>query len=242
MKSLNISNIFNNLQASNFIKTIPNNKTVAAAGQQVFDFAKLSSNGLRFSELLLEQWQSRSSLEFAQIKCNSLPHICSSALDENQQRLAFLTTQSFGKSLKLAQRTQPLIIKTLQTLQAENVNAKFLISEFFLNNASGSNLDKFYSIQREQKIWWMRFSANPSRYCLEAYDFPKHTAEQDTNNNELIQSIDIKAKFYEESITLEHLTYVPHGQLGKFLKNGANNLSLIRSVVSLNDAVAGNYF
>lgn len=106
----------------------------------------------------------------------------------------------------------PLAIK--EELKFENklsVNANELLNVqfshgtvlsccYFFNESMA--IEQFYKIQRERKIWWMKFSLNPGRYILS-------DLKNDLINEQKVQTIKIKSKFNFGNLDLEHVEMIP---------------------------------
>lgn len=109
-----------------------------------------------------------------------------------------------------------------------------LIAEYFVDMNDG--LEKFYNIQRERKIWWMRYSANPSRFFVEPYDL----RIEGTNDNLSLKSksITIKARYAFGLADMETITLAPLNET-PFFDNV--NVSVIRSVINLNLTTTGMF-
>lgn len=71
---------------------------------------------------------------------------------------------------------------------------------YFVNESTAT--EYFYKIQRERKIWWMKFSPNPGRYFLS--DLTTKMI-----NNQKTQSVRIKSKFNFGELGLESVDVIP---------------------------------
>ncbi|XP_055911779.1 DNA polymerase subunit gamma-2, mitochondrial [Eupeodes corollae] len=68
-------------------------------------------------------------------------------------------------------------------------------------------LEKFYHIQRERKICWMKYSSNPSRYFLSDL-----VTEEKAGHK--LQSLKIKSKFATGDMEVEEIHFVPIAAMG----------------------------
>ncbi|KAM7351950.1 DNA polymerase subunit gamma-2, mitochondrial [Cochliomyia hominivorax] len=92
-------------------------------------------------------------------------------------------------------------------------------------------LSRYYNLQRERKIWWMRFSANTSRYVIKPHIFSiKYTSEN--NLHKKVKSITIKATFPFGEIDMEEITLIPLWELDVPSEKNFK-VCLIRSVINL---------
>lgn len=108
-----------------------------------------------------------------------------------------------------------------------------LITDFFVEPHRG--LEHFYNVQRESKIWWMRYSSNPSRYAI----VPQTELEKPAG----CQAIDIRASFGPAGdATVEQLSLVQLPAESEDFqlpdaRTGAPQLpAVIRSVIELEPA------
>ncbi|XP_062140338.1 DNA polymerase subunit gamma-2, mitochondrial isoform X1 [Drosophila sulfurigaster albostrigata] len=129
------------------------------------------------------------------------------------------------------QKSMPYNSKSNTIFQHQS-NVTQLITDFFVEPHRG--IEHFYNLQRESKIWWMRYSSNPSRYAIVPYDChsdPEHC-----------QAIDIKAGFGEAGeVTVEQLSLVPLPAGNDFELPDARTTKMqlpmvIRSVIELEPA------
>lgn len=205
-------------------------------------------NGKQFRQQLLRHY-----LNYSPDWCTSKNEEQQHNFVENSNSLAFLTdgtVSDYIKNINLTFQQIPKLIKrTAQSHQgaiiwntAENVPLKLhinesngiaLLAEYYIAGLSG--LEKFYNIQRERKIWWMKKSANPSRYFVDPIDLSKLTDNKDII--EKSQSISIRSRFTnaeDSTMEMESITMVP---LKEFLNIKADfPVTLVRSVINL-DAV-----
>lgn len=62
----------------------------------------------------------------------------------------------------------------------------------------------FYRIQRQRKIWWMQYAANPGRF------FISEVKSNDlTENNQIVQSVSVKATYPFGNLAIEHIELLP---------------------------------
>lgn len=127
----------------------------------------------------------------------------------------------------------------LHTFLTWNQKAKetLLIADHFLGTEEC--LERFYSLQRKRKIWWMRYSANPSRYNLEVSLQNQEVKEGDENlelnNIQQQQMVILKANFNNDSsIEMEQMMILPRKPTS--LKDEP---CVIRSIIPLEKATCG---
>lgn len=212
--------------------------------KQTLNNTILLKNGQKLRQQLLLQWlntstdwaQNRRTLE---TNPNSM---------ENKGRLSFLQSKTFQKYCQqlcqsLEGNFNPVVSKTIlksslnphheQALLKLNTiddNVTLLVSDYFVPASNG--LEKFYNIQRERKIWWMRYSANPSRYFVEPFDLvPEHNTDDEFDNK--CQSITIKSSFPYDVIDMESITLMPLNEMT------SSQMSVIRSVINLDLTTCG---
>ncbi|XP_030376836.1 DNA polymerase subunit gamma-2, mitochondrial [Scaptodrosophila lebanonensis] len=201
---------------------------------------ELVSHGRAYAAQLQQQW----------LNLRNLAVNFGSETATSSSRLSFV--QSAQLRTHLCQLRQqhprkakcPTLLKHQQFIQTGSIfsNSAYthrtpvthLITDLFVEPHRG--LEHFYNMQRESKIWWMRFSSNPSRYAIVPYDLQ---SEQDYSKD--CQAIDIKSTFGSDEITVEQLTLstlpddkdfeLPDARTGKMLVP-----AIIRSVLELEPA------
>ncbi|TMW53345.1 hypothetical protein DOY81_001549 [Sarcophaga bullata] len=158
-------------------------------------------------------------------------------------RLSFINNEEFRKNYEQFCKVNGKDSKSVEFRTISNlfVDSKYdegvffggtnetpiLIAEYFVDMNDG--LEKFYNIQRERKIWWMRYSANPSRFFVEPYDL----CNEGINDNLSLKSksITIKAQYAFGLAEMETITLAPLNE-STFFENA--KFSVIRSVINLN--------
>lgn len=118
------------------------------------------------------------------------------------------------------------------------IKEKIVLSCSYFIDANESN-EMFYKIQRQRKIWWMKFAANPGRFFVS-------DLKTDTINEQAMQTVAVKSKFHFGNIELEKLELIPYGCFSpklKFLeelkKVTAIKPSIIRSSMVLENGTLG---
>ncbi len=121
-----------------------------------------------------------------------------------------------------------------------NIKEKCILSCSYFIDTNESN-EMFYKVQRQRKIWWMKFAANPGRFFVSYL-------KTDMINEHAMQTVSIKSKFHFGNIELEKLELIPYGCFSpklKFLdemkKATATTPSIIRSSMVLEDSTLGAY-
>ncbi|XP_055616000.1 DNA polymerase subunit gamma-2, mitochondrial [Toxorhynchites rutilus septentrionalis] len=89
-------------------------------------------------------------------------------------------------------------IQLSETHQMELERGSLLTCSYFINPATSKEF--MYKAQRQRKIWWMRFACDPGRYFIS-------DPRQDSARR--IQSVNIRARFGDEELTLEQLELIP---------------------------------
>lgn len=96
-----------------------------------------------------------------------------------------------------------------ESYKLELESGSMLTCSYFINPAMSKEF--MYKAQRQRKIWWMRFACDPGRYFIS-------DPRQDSESK--IQSVNIKARFGVEELTLEQLELIPgdamREQIGDF--------------------------
>lgn len=119
-----------------------------------------------------------------------------------------------------------------------DIKEKTLLSCSYFIAANESN-EMFYKIQRQRKIWWMKFAANPGRFFVSEL-------KTDSINDHAMQTASVKSKFHFGNIELEKLELIPYECFTpklKFLdelkKVTAVTPSIIRSSMVLQSGTLG---
>ncbi|EDW57543.1 DNA polymerase subunit gamma-2, mitochondrial [Drosophila virilis] len=202
---------------------------------------ELLTHGSAYAQQLLQHW-----LNMRQLAVNLGSVSSNESL--SQSRFAFVHGQQFRQQLQQLRQTHsskakcPTLLK--QQLRCTSYNPPYhtifqhaqpvtqLITDFYVEPHRG--LEHFYNVQRESKIWWMRYSSNPSRYAI----VPQTELEQGAG----YQAIDIRAAFGDAgAVTVEQLSLVPLPDHQDFqlpdARTGQLQLpSVIRSVIELETA------
>ncbi|XP_061387661.1 DNA polymerase subunit gamma-2, mitochondrial [Musca vetustissima] len=169
-----------------------------------------------------------------------------SNVEVNNDRLSFLKDEHFTKRLEKYSKQSiclPDMAKTVCYGTESVQNSCFfiksskdikLVTDYFTHASRGR--DMFYNIQRERKIWWMRYSADPSRYVVESFDVSEESRDEFTKK---CQSITIKSKTFGNTIEMETIVLAHLNEFGQLNTILNNDVSVVRSVVDLNLATAG---
>ncbi|XP_054743107.1 DNA polymerase subunit gamma-2, mitochondrial [Anastrepha obliqua] len=222
---------------------------------------ELLVNGLKYSEQILNHWRLTHSLD-KEVDANFMNFNGNDYVDDPINRISFIHSKPFYEGFKYLfskadnQRYQA-VLKTIQTETTGNSNIVneclvphsrkriFLVTDLITRQAQGFN--KFFNSQRECKIWWMRFSSDPSKYFLDPYDFKEvsNSAHIPTGT----QSITIKSKLPYATLDVESITFVPltgahlDKSVSHFSKNSDQNIpAVIRSVIDLHAATSAILF
>lgn len=108
-----------------------------------------------------------------------------------------------------------------------NLEQGHMLSCQYLVNPSTST-EFMYKIQRQRKIWWMRYACDPGRFFIS-------DPRQDSTSR--VQSVSIRSRLGGEELTLENLQLIPSEavgdeELGDFrIKAGRTNSRKIRPCV-----------
>ncbi|EDW03216.1 DNA polymerase subunit gamma-2, mitochondrial [Drosophila grimshawi] len=241
--STRLSRCLKSLESSGFLRATQN---------EGISSIELLEHGAAYAQRLREQW-----LNMRQLAANLGSVSSKEFLDQQkQQRFSFVHSQQFQKHLQQLRQAYPSKAKCPTLLkyqlncatnsssasssnsifkQQQNANVTRLITDFFVEPHRG--LEHFYNVQRESKIWWMRYSSNPSRYSIVPY-----TSQAELEQMQGYQAIDIKAGFGEAGdVTVEQLSLVPLPDEKHFhLPDGhTGQLQLpvvIRSIIELESA------
>lgn len=207
---------------------------------------RLLNHGSAYAKQVQQHWLSMRQLAVNFGRVTSTESI-------SQQRFAFVHSKQFQKHFQQLRQSHPskakcpTLVKHQRSVTFKSgSNSIFdheqpvtqLVTDFYVEPHRG--LEHFYNVQRESKIWWMRYSSNPSRYAIVPYDF-----QSELDLREDCQAIDIKAAFgNEEEVTVEQLSLVtlpadkdfelPDARTGKLLLP-----KVIRSVIELEPATCG---
>lgn len=213
---------------------------------------KLAIYGQKYRHELLELWKNvkaEKNIETIIVRENSDNHDYGEPKQRQFTDIALLGNDYFAKySQKYQDLKQSSIFCILPILTVKSLislsESKFktflnldktsketiLITDHFLN--ADQSLEKFYSLQRKRKIWWMRYSANPSRYSLEA-DHSGNSSEADTAQ----QTVSVKANFSNSlNIEMEQIMIVMKIR-NKIYEE--NQPCVVRSVIPLERATCG---
>uniref|UniRef100_A0A0K8VWP6 DNA polymerase subunit gamma-2, mitochondrial n=1 Tax=Bactrocera latifrons TaxID=174628 RepID=A0A0K8VWP6_BACLA len=225
----------------------------------------LLENGIKYSEQLLLHWCKTHSLD-KEVRNSFTDVIEDEALVDTNDRSNFIFSKQFHDGLrhlcsKSVNEQYPVIWKTIQKIHANNLNKvatnnfdasttrirTFLFTYYLTHPAKG--VSDFFKAQRECKIWWMRFSTDPSKYYLDPYkfsDISESTVPPGT------QSITIKTKLPYVTLDVESITLVPllkthlDKKINAFLSNNTSSQDIapavIRSVIDLQAATSAVLF
>lgn len=137
-------------------------------------------------------------------------------IQQDSSKFSFIRQSGFRENLlhvkQHFQSELPLILKTENHCSAfvgntsdQNINFEIpqetILASNYLFTPSVA-LEKFYHIQRERKICWMKYSSNPSRYFL------SDLVTEDQAGHKL-QSLKIKSKFGVGDVEVEDIHFVP---------------------------------
>lgn len=239
-----LRNILQSLNNINYLRL----KSLSSESEEMHYNISLLKNGMKLRDELVNQWvNTTTSWAFKQgdITKNQNPL-------KDISRISFFRNvefQNLYKRICKLDLSNPIVIKTIfnnvnspvkDDIISYSENQTLLVSEYFV--PSDSALSKFYNLQRERKIWWMRFSANASRYYIE----PFNLSSNDGSNEicEKSKSITIKGNFSFGLVDMEHITLVPLHELSAVNLPVNNNemtskISLLRSVINLDFTTCG---
>ncbi|SPP82534.1 DNA polymerase subunit gamma-2, mitochondrial [Drosophila guanche] len=223
---------FRSLESAGFLRVLDDSRV------------ELLEHGHAYAELLKQQWLSLRPLAAHLGNSDSTEASVSST---HLRRFAFASSKGFQSNFEQLVREHPrkakcpTLLKHLCTSSACLPNPFFshkppvthLITDFLVEPYRA--LEHFYNMQRESKIWWMRYSSNPSRYRIVARELPAEVDAKDC------QAIDIMSCYGEEcSVAVEQLSLVklhgddfrlPDARTGQTLPP-----AVIRSVIELETA------
>ncbi|XP_029404540.2 DNA polymerase subunit gamma-2, mitochondrial [Bactrocera dorsalis] len=226
---------------------------------------KLLENGIKYSEQLLLHWRRTHSLD-KEVRNSFIDIIEDDALVDSNNRSNFIFSKQFHDGIrhlcsKSANQQYPAVWKTVQKIHANHLNEvalnhfdvsttrirTYLFTYYLTHPAKG--VSDFFKAQRECKIWWMRFSTDPSKYYLDPYkfsDISESTVPPGT------QSITIKSKLPYATLDVESITLVPllkthlDEKINAFLSNNTIGEDIapavIRSVIDLQAATSAVLF
>lgn len=160
---------------------------------------------------------------FTQYKANPIP---------------FAICEQLNRSFKLNKEELDL-----ESINIESSNSVFLRTTYFINEHFSSSV--FSEIQRQHKIWWMKYSASPGRFQI-----------SDQRNEDLdgvpIKSVNITSTIDSKNLILEKLKLLP----GKEILTAENKIlyrikteskktvtpGIVQSTISLDSAAIGVLF
>lgn len=237
--------------------------SVSIDGNRFINNYKLLVNGVKYSKQLLIHWRRTHSLD-KEIPNNYMDIDGDDSSVDTRNRLNFIFSKQFHFGIKhlcinSTKQQYPAILKTVQKVPANNLNLNraashmdvsttknriYLITDYLTHPAKG--ISDFFKSQRECKIWWMRFSTDPSKYYLDPYKFNDNSEAGFPSGT---QSITIKSKLPYVTLDVESITFVPLSKqnldesLIDYLANsmcGRDNIpAVIRSVIDLEAATTG---
>lgn len=193
------------LTKSGFIKGLVENKTVK--NTKFLPLGKTLLDNIRI------EWHKQKE------DLNSYPAIGVHEDDKNQRevnKFSFIQSSGFRENLlhvkKHFQSELPFILKTEsqwtgsngsgneELIQFEIPEETVLATNYFFSSSVA--VEKFYHIQRERKICWMKYSSNPSRYFL------SDLVTEEKNGHKL-QSLKVKSKFGIGDLEVEEIHFAP---------------------------------
>ncbi|XP_058830444.1 DNA polymerase subunit gamma-2, mitochondrial [Topomyia yanbarensis] len=123
---------------------------------------------------------------------------CGVSLRENLQfvKESFSTNLPFGIALEKPFRNEKISLS--ESFQLALPTGSFLTRSYFVNPSVSR--EYMYKVQRQRKIWWMRFACDPGRYSIS-------DTRQDAESR--IQTTSIRAQLGGEELTLEQLELIP---------------------------------
>ncbi|KAH8400527.1 hypothetical protein KR222_002976 [Zaprionus bogoriensis] len=190
---------------------------------------ELLHHGSAYAKQLQQKWLAMRPLavDFGSIAAqeddSGIPQSCSSFVHSQQFRKHFQQLRqahpSKAKCPALLKHQCPAAAAANSIFQYETAVTQ-LITDFFVEPHRG--LEHFYNVQRESKIWWMRYSSNPSRYAIVPHQ----------EQSEACQTIDVRADFADAAaVTVEQLSLVTLPELEDFLLPDARTGKLLRPMV-----------
>ncbi|XP_011190740.2 DNA polymerase subunit gamma-2, mitochondrial [Zeugodacus cucurbitae] len=178
-------------------------------------------NGIKYSEQLLKHWRRQHSLD-KEVPNNFVDVDGVDTSFDIINRHNFIFSKQFIDGVKhlcskFPTQPYPAILKTVQNVHVHSnqgaandfsvsttKNRTYLITDYLTHPAKG--FSDFFNSQRECKIWWMRFSTDPSKYYLDPYKFNNISESTFPPGT---QSITIKSKLPYVTLDVESLTFVP---------------------------------
>lgn len=230
------------LQESQYIQVMLSDNGESATS------AKLLKYGIDFQRQLRRQLEAYSPESAQNITLKT------SHREHNNKGLRFLFSEEFQINYKSLCRTVDLHTANVLSKTIEETpftlcqNSHFniddtqprlsLVSDYFVH--SSRKLETFYNIQRERKIWWMRYSADPSRYVVEPFETELECEDErlDRTFSQKCQSIKIKSVLPFNKVDMEHITLVPINELTNYI-NVPKSVALIRTTVNLDITTFG---
>ncbi|XP_022224933.2 LOW QUALITY PROTEIN: DNA polymerase subunit gamma-2, mitochondrial [Drosophila obscura] len=228
-----LSRCFRSLESAGFFRVLDDSRV------------ELLAHGHAYADLLKQQWLSLRPLAAYLGTSDSSEAVFSTPL----QRFSFARTERFRSHFEQLVREHPrkakcpTLLKHLCTSSSSSCQPEpflghkapvtHLITDFLVEPYRA--LEHFYNMQRESKIWWMRYSSNPSRYRIVPHELP---VEVDAKH---CQAIDIVCRFGEEvGVAVEQLSMVMLQGDDFRLPDARTDQSLppavIRSVIELETA------
>ncbi|XP_004521438.1 DNA polymerase subunit gamma-2, mitochondrial [Ceratitis capitata] len=241
------------LQSSNYL-------SATIDGKGYISNFNLLINGIKYSEQILKHWQRTHSLD-KEVSFKEMNLMDSYFCEALKTRHKFIYTKEFHESIryllsKSKSHEQPSILKSVHTvLKHESLEGTvpsstnkhtYLETLYLIPSEKGFSV--FFNSQRACKIWWMRFSADPSKYFVEPYEFE---AASNLAPSPGTQSITIKSKLPYATLDVESITVIPlhtaslDADFAQYLKinNKTRTIpSVIRSVIDLQAATGAVLF
>lgn len=232
-----LSRCITSLESAGFLRSLDSKNTPNI---------ELLHHGSAYAKQLQKQW-----LRMRPLAVNFGSISASSEESPAPQRFSFVHSQQFRQHIKNLRQAHPSKAKCPTLLKHQcsvasdtKTNSIFhyerratqLITDFYVEPHRG--LEHFYNVQRESKIWWMRYSSNPSRYAIVPYK----------EQSEGCQAIDIRAAFGDDvGVNVEQLSLVSLPDDDVFLlpdaRTGKTQLPMvIRSTIELEPATCGRHF
>lgn len=233
------------LRDTNYLKGV----RVAVNGTNRYE-PRLLKNGIKLREQLLTQLLNKSvewTTQFGDIR-----KIDKYSVGNDQ--ISFLQKIEVQKSLqnvcseKLAVATNLVAWKVMLSnglsdfVSKNNIFCGSNIKNAFVTDifvAAEDELFRYNNLQRERKVWWMKYSSDPSRYSVE----PCKISCENNEYSEIFtysKSVSIKATYTHGSAEVENIYLIPFHKSPLFAYD-FGKISLIRSVINLDLAASGNY-
>ncbi|XP_002023212.2 DNA polymerase subunit gamma-2, mitochondrial [Drosophila persimilis] len=226
-----LSRCFRSLESAGFFRVLDDSHV------------ELLSHGHAYADLLKQQWLSLRPLAAHLGTSHSTEAVSSTHL----QRFSFSRTELFRSHFQQLVQEHPrkakcpTLLKHLCTSYSCQPNpflrhkapVTHLITDFLVEPYRA--LEHFYNMQRESKIWWMRYSSNPSRYRIVPHELPEEADAKDCQGIDIISSYGKEGRVAVEQLSLVML----HGDDFR-LPDARTDQSLppavIRSVIELETA------